>query len=375
MNLYAGIDIGTSGVRCSVIDDAENLIATSAVKLPKPRLIDRRPCQDSEIWWQAVVECLTDLGEALASVDRAARDIVAISVDGTSGTILLADADLRPIAPALMYNSAGFDAEAETIAKNASGDSIAIGSGSGLSRLLFLQKHDKQERARHALHQADWIAARLMKRGGFSDETNSLKTGYDVVARAWPDWVVEMWSARGVASFRKTGRHTYVASIDPAVAAQFGLAEDVSVIAGTTDSCAAFLASGATKIGDGVTSLGTTLAIKLLSPTPVSDSARGVYSHRIGNMWLPGGASNTGGGVLLEHFTVEQMESLQDSIRPDRPTDLDYYPLSRPGERFPTSDPNLPAASVATPGRRRSVSAGHSGRNRTHRSPWLQNSQ
>ena len=55
---------------------------------------------------------------------------------------------------------------------------------------------------------------------------------------------------------------------------------DCKVVGGTTDSIAAFLASGASDIGDAVTSLGSTLAIKLLSATPATDSSRGVYSHR-----------------------------------------------------------------------------------------------
>lgn len=64
--------------------------------------------------------------------------------------------------------------------------------------------------------------------------------------------------------------------------------------AGTTDSIAAFLAAGVDAPGQAVTSLGSTLAIKLLSETRVDDARYGVYSHRLGDSWLVGGASNTG---------------------------------------------------------------------------------
>ena len=40
--------------------------------------------------------------------------------------------------------------------------------------------------------------------------------------------------------------------------------------------------------------------IKLLSKTPVFAPDLGIYSHRIGEQWLAGGASNTGGAVLLQ---------------------------------------------------------------------------
>lgn len=55
---------------------------------------------------------------------------------------------------------------------------------------------------------------------------------------------------------------------------------------GTTDSIAAFLASGADSVGQAVTSLGSTLAIKQLSEQPVDDSRYGVYSHRLGALIL-----------------------------------------------------------------------------------------
>jgi hypothetical protein len=89
-----------------------------------------------------------------------------------------------------------------------------------------------------------------------------------------------------------------------------------------------------------MTSIGTTLAIKLLSDRPVFDPERGVYSHRIKDLWLAGGASNSGGGVLLEYFSAEQMQQMSTKLRPDQPTGLSYYPLKTPGERFPINDPN-----------------------------------
>jgi len=81
--------------------------------------------------------------------------------------------------------------------------------------------------------------------------------------------------------------------------------------------------------------------LKLLSDKPIFAPAQGVYSHRLGDHWLAGGASNTGGGALLAHFSAERMAALTPLLDPARPTGLDYYPLPKPGERFPISDPQL----------------------------------
>ncbi len=336
MSLYLGIDLGTSGVRTSVIDTCGSEIASASVEMPAPIRIDDRPCQDAKLWWEAVSQCLRIQDTRLRETNRHPGEISALAVDGTSGTLLLTDEDLNPLTPGYMYNSANFNTEADLIAEHAPETSMARGAGSTLARLLFLRKQAKN--ARYALHQADWIAAKLMKRGGLSDETNVLKMGFDVQNRVWPDW----FSAFGfdlIPEVKPVGEMFGV--VDVTIASEFGLSSDLEVIAGTTDSNAAFLASGASQVGEGVTSLGTTLAIKLLSDKPVADPTRGIYSHRIKDMWLAGGASNTGGGVLLDHFTPEQMSEMENALQPDAPTGLDYYPLSQPGERFPIADPNL----------------------------------
>lgn len=60
-----------------------------------------------------------------------------------------------------------------------------------------------------------------------------------------------------------------------------------------------------------------------------------------GNSWLVGGASNTGGAVLRQYFTSEQLQQLSAKIDPSQPSGLHYYPLTKPGERFPVNDPQL----------------------------------
>jgi sugar (pentulose or hexulose) kinase len=124
-------------------------------------------------------------------------------------------------------------------------------------------------------------------------------------------------------------------------AVDFGLARDCLVVAGTTDGCASFVATGASEPGDGVSALGTTLTVKLLSDRPIFAPEYGIYSHRILGQWLAGGASNSGGAALLVHFTPDQMAALSPLIDPEAGTGLDYYPLPAVGERFPIADPTL----------------------------------
>ena len=77
-----------------------------------------------------------------------------------------------------------------------------------------------------------------------------------------------------------------------------------------------------------MTSLGSTLAIKLLSETPVEDSSRGIYSHRLGDRWLVGGASNVGCAVLRqEQFSEQELVELSAQIDPSQDSRCGFYPL------------------------------------------------
>jgi len=334
--LHVGIDLGTSGCRAMAIDQNLEAVASAATDLPPPQRHGAGSEQDAEIWWQAVREVL---GELTGRIDPGA--IRAIAVDGTSGSIVLCDDSGSPLAPALLYNDARAREEAARIAEAAPPVSGAHGASSGLAKLLYLQAHADGRRAGHALNQAEWIAARLTGRYGMGDENNCLKLGYDVVARRWPDWLDELgvnraWLPEVVAPGTPLG------PVIPAVRQQFGLAADCRVMAGTTDSIAAFLATGASQAGEAVTSLGSTLVLKILATQPVFAPQHGVYSHRLGGWWLAGGASNSGGAVLRHYFTQSELDTLTPQLDPGHPTGLDYYPLLAPGERFPSCDPQLP---------------------------------
>ena len=329
--LFVGIDIGTSGVRAVAIDALGQVAAEAKDAMPPPQRDGSRITQDPSIWRSTVASVL----EALCAQLPRER-IVSIAVDGTSGTLLLTDAAGTPLTAGWMYNDASCVDEATRIGSIAPAASAAHGASSPLARLLQLQPQVRG--ARHVLHQADWIAGWLSGRFGIADENNVLKLGYDVVERCWPAWLDALAVDRSLLP-TAVPPGTPIGRIEPAQAHRFGLNDDVAIVAGTTDGVAAFLATGAREVGDAVTSLGTTLVVKLLSDRPVFAPEYGIYSHRLGELWLPGGASNSGGAALLRFFTAEQMLALTPSLKPDQPTGLDYYPLPDRGERFPVNDP------------------------------------
>ena len=76
------------------------------------------------------------------------------------------------------------------------------------------------------------------------------------------------------------------------------------------DSNAAFIAAGVTQPGEAVTSLGSTLAVKLLSETRVDRAEYGIYSHRLGDAWLVGQLTCPAIGCQLQCLQVFSVTQL-----------------------------------------------------------------
>lgn len=333
---FIGIDVGTSGVRACAIDARETELASAATLLPAPERDGAGVEQDPVVWWQALCDTLDRLSAALPGVQ-----VVRIALDGTSSTLLLCKPDGTPLTRALMYNDARATQAAEQIDAAAPENCAARGASASLAKYLFLREQLDSPESSQAipLHQADWLTGKLTGQFCYSDENNALKLGYDPQQRHWPPWLNKL-------GIDISALPEVVAPGTPIGYLLDNLAKrwnwpGAQLVAGTTDSTAGFLATGATQTGTGVTSLGSTLVIKVLSDQPVFDAGHGIYSHRLGDRWLAGGASNAGGAILKHYFSRCDIHRYSRLLDPAHPTGLDYYPLPAPGERFPVADPTL----------------------------------
>lgn len=326
-DLALGIDFGTSGARAIALNPTHQIVAESRHVFTPSQV-------SNPTAWRSV---LYQLIQAIPQRNRISR----IAINGTSATVLLCDAKQNPLTPALLYNDTRARSALTQVEHFAPTGSATLSATSSLTKALWwfgsLEVAVRSQVSQLA-HQADWLAAQLHGQAPESDYHNALKLGYDVHKCAYPDWLLALPIAPWLPVVNEPGRA--IAPISPTIATELSLSKTCLICAGTTDSIAAFLASGATQPGEGVTSLGSTLVLKLLSQRSIDDSTFGVYSHKLGDLWLAGGASNTGGAVLKRFFSSEQIADLSAQIDPAAPCQLNYYPLNCPGERFPINDPD-----------------------------------
>lgn len=328
--LALGIDVGTSGARAVVIDGDRQVRAQSQVSFRPGRVQDK-----AAHWRESLFHVLEQIPLEVRS------QIGAIALNGTSSTVLLCDQNGAPVTEPLMYNDAQSPEVIEAVGAIAPPHHSVISATSTFAKLVAWVEQGVPVAGTYLVHQADWLAFFLHGQLGISDYHNALKLGYDVETLCYPDWLRDYAVQHHVMLPQVLAPGERVGPVRGAIARQLQIPLHCQVCAGTTDSIAAFLASGAAQPGEAVTSLGSTLVLKLLSETRVDDPASGIYSHRLGDLWLVGGASNTGGAVLRQFFTDAELEILSSQIVPERPSPLDYYPLAKPGERFPINDPDL----------------------------------
>uniref|UniRef100_A0A7S2ZHC9 Carbohydrate kinase FGGY C-terminal domain-containing protein n=1 Tax=Rhodosorus marinus TaxID=101924 RepID=A0A7S2ZHC9_9RHOD len=321
-----GIDYGTSGVRGAVLE-----IGARPLR-PIVRQVNLRGVDGAQSWTHALCDLLDEFPSELRGGIRR------VAVDGTSASIIY-DGAVK------MYNHAEPEEVVEKIRQVTPPGHTVASATSSLAKIVGWGATADFE------HQADFITRLLLgSQHRTSDWNNALKMGFDPEQEAWPEWLSSLLPLNAFMDVKRPGE--VVGNADPT----WGFADGCLVVAGTTDSIAAFIASGATKLRESCTSLGSSLALKLLSDVRVDDSKFGIYSHRYfmnsedgSPLWLVGGASNVGGRTLKElGFSGADIASLSDEMDLNTPLskDLKLYPLppgSR-GERFPINDPNLAPA-------------------------------
>ena len=356
--LFIGIDVGTSGVRALAVSQTGRVAAQSAVPLDASVLAPQegRHEQPPQAWWEAVCRATSILRAELDSAARSPAAIAAVSVDGTSGTLVALDAAGRPLRPALMYNDPRAASEAERL--NAVGAEFCqklgyqFKSSFALAKIAWLQSHEPAvfDRAARFVHQADYVVGRLTGTAEVSDYSNALKTGYDLVDECWPSWIDDLL---GVADRlpRVVAPGTEVGTVSAKAAAATGLPEGLAVVAGATDGTAACLASGVRRPGDYNTTLGTTLVFKGISRKICRHPQGLIYCHKLpGGLWLPGAASNTGCQWIGAMFPDQPVESLDAAAERLLPTNDLAYPLVCRGERFPFRSETATGFFVPQPG-------------------------
>jgi xylulokinase len=338
-SVLMGIDVGTSGVRAVAVTPDGELAAEAHQNIQRDH---RAPGgiheQDPGEWWEALSAVAQSVVETLKK-QSARLELRGVAVTSTSGSLVITDAEGRPLRPAILYDD-GRGVEIARDLNQRAAPATPLGPSFSLVKAAWVARHEPAlwERTRYILHPADWLTGKLCGGFGISDFTNALKLGYDPETRSWTESVrAAALPCERLPAVHRPGEP--IGEVSCVAASQTGLPAHLPVLAGATDGMASVIASGASRRGDANTTLGTTLVWKVLNDGK-PEARSGIYFHlHPGGLWVPGAASNTGLGSLAAPAASASPEELDRRASRYFPTPVVCYRLSGQGERFPFASP------------------------------------
>ena len=300
-DLFLGLDVGSSSTKAVLVDAAGAVVAESRseheISRPRPGWAE----QDAEIvWWGSVVEACRRL------LPGRAERVCAVGVSALGPCVLPADADGRPLRPAILY---GIDSravgQAERLTDKLGADAILARCGSRLSsqsvgpKLRWLAEQEPQvwSATRRVFGASSYLAARLT--GEYVLDHHSASHWaplYDGHQNAWIDeWVADV--VPGLALPRLVWPHEACGSVSRAAAAATGIAEGTPVAAGSIDSWAEVAASGLRAPGQGLLVYGTSMfLIEVDSPARTDSRLWRTVGFTPGSLNVAAGVAS--GGAL-----------------------------------------------------------------------------
>lgn len=316
---YIGLDLGTHGIKFFVLEDFKIIdfqnIPIGNLRISKEGFEEQNPI----LWRKTFLELLDYFKSKYPNF--------VMSISSTSGSILPVDKNGEPLYNAIMYNDSRSFEEADLLNRFGSETIKRLGykfnSSFSLPKILWIKRNLKEvyKQTKYFLHPSDYLVFLASGVLGISDHSNSLKTGFDILEYKWPSYIEDA----GIELDKLPNVYPVGSKVDK------------NIVLGMTDGCASQIATGAFEIGKSVIAIGTTLVIKGVSKYLIPDEEGRFYYHLNFDKktFLPGGASNSGGGFFENKFSKVEIENFSRGIEYDKPAPNLIYPLSKKGERFP----------------------------------------
>lgn len=265
MELLLGIDIGTGSTKGVLVDVTGSVIATETIPhsmdLPRPGWAE---VDAEKLWWREICQISTALMARLPG----GGVLAGMCVSGVGPCLVLCDADLRPLRPAILY---GIDtrAEAEIHALTAElGEANILEQGGTLlssqavgPKLEWVRRHEPEvfERAAGWYGSNSYIAAKLT--GEYVMDHHTASQCDPLYATRAFDWNVP-WAQRICGHLplpRLVWPSDVVGTVTPQAAADTGVPVGTPVSAGTVDAYSEAFSVGVRRPGDLMLMYGSTM--------------------------------------------------------------------------------------------------------------------
>lgn len=284
--MYLGIDIGTSGVKAVLMDEAGMVveIATSALSVSRPH--DLWSEQDPADWWAATNSAVSDL-------DLKKRHAVkAVGLSGQMHGATLLGNDDRALRPAILWNDGRSAEQCAALEKDVPDLGQITGNrampGFTAPKLQWVRENEPGifAQIRTVLLPKDYVRLRMTGERA-SDMSDSAGTLWmDVGKRNWSDVMLEATALNRGHMPKLYEGNEITGHLRAELAEAWGMAR-VPVVAGGGDNAAGAVGVGVVRPGDAFLSLGTSGVLFLANGGYTPNPAGGVHSfcHALPGRW------------------------------------------------------------------------------------------
>lgn len=304
MDLFLGLDIGTSGVKAVLVSATGDVEATATTPLslstPEPGWAEQEP----EGWWEATIASVRRV-----LTEQPGAHVLGIGIAGQMHSSVFLDREGRVIRPALLWCDGRTTAECAEITARAGGEARlrewacnpAL-EGFTLPKVLWLRNHEPAAFARLAtvLLAKDFIRFRLTGALATEPSDASATLMFDTARVRWSREILEAVDLPASVLPDVGGSAEGLGRVTQEAAALTGLAAGTPVVGGGADNACGAAGVGAVEEGDAVASWGTSGTVLAPTATPRVDPQLRAHTfcHVAPGTWYLMGVVLSAGGAF-----------------------------------------------------------------------------
>ena len=354
---YLGLDLGTSGIKVIITNAQGDLVDSASAPLTVSRPQHLFSEQSPADWWNAFNTAM----KALAKRPHLAQ-VKGIGLSGQMHGAVAIDVNDKVIRPAILWNdgrSAEQCIELETLVKESreiTGNLMMPGFTA--PKLLWMKQHEPENFAKvnKVLLPKDYL--RMLMTSKQSGSHRYASDMSDSAGTMWLNTQTRSWDASILKACDLTEAHMpklfegseITGHLDSSLAKQWGMQDNIPIIAGGGDNAAGAVGVGLIKPGQGMLSLGTSGVYFVVADEYSAKPEIAVHSfcHALPKRWhlmsvILSAASclQWFADTIVEQDLGELMEQL-NSFTPE--ANSPYFLPYLSGERTPHNNPNAQGA-------------------------------